>query len=33
MPIAVRNFLKTTPRDTPFPLSNKKGGPRAARVP
>jgi hypothetical protein len=30
MPIAVRNFLKMTPRNTPFPLSNKKGGPKAA---
>jgi hypothetical protein len=32
MPTAVRNFLKTTPRDTPFPLSNKKGGPKVALV-
>jgi hypothetical protein len=32
MPIALRNFLKTTPRDTPFPLSNEKGGPKAAPV-
>jgi hypothetical protein len=30
MPIAMRNFLKMTPRDTPFPLSNKEGGPKAA---
>ena len=32
MPIAVRNFLKARPRDTPFPLSNKKGSPKAALV-
>jgi hypothetical protein len=30
MPIAVRNFLNMTPRNTPFPLSNKKGDPKAA---
>jgi len=30
MPIAMRNFLKITPRVMPFPLSNKKGGPKAA---
>ena len=33
MPIAMRNFLKITPRVTPFPLSNKKGRPKAAPSP
>ena len=27
MPIAVRNLLEEKPRTTPFPLSNKRGGP------